>query len=58
MDIQTNDRKAKTHKGKLHLNSLLPKEIEDAKQSVIINTANSSQILRMLLSDIVNTIYY
>ena len=34
------DKKPKTHKGKLYLESLLPKLIEGPKQCVFINTAN------------------
>ena len=45
-------KKAKTHKGKMHLNSLLPKLIEDPKQCVYINTKSSSEIMRMVLNDL------
>lgn len=45
-------KKAKTHKGKVYLNSLLPKLIEDPKQCVFINTKTSSEIMRMLLNDL------
>ena len=45
-------KKAKTHKGKVHLNSLLPKLIEDPKQCVYINTKSSSEIMRMVLNDL------
>ncbi len=46
------DKKAKTHKGKLYLESLLPKLKEDPKQCIFINTANSSEIMRMILNDL------
>ena len=46
------DKKPKTHKGKLYLESLLPKLIEDPKQCLFINTANSSEIMRMILNDL------
>ena len=38
-------KKAKTHKGKVYLNSLLPKLIEDPKQCVFINTKTSSELM-------------
>ena len=46
------DKKPKTHKGKLYLESLLPKLIENPKQCLFINTANSSEIMRMILNDL------
>ncbi|MCQ2816068.1 MAG: hypothetical protein MJ252_02270, partial [archaeon] len=45
-------KKAKTHKGKVHLESLMPKLIEDPKQGLFINTSNSSEIMRMVLDDL------
>ena len=45
-------KKARTHKGKSHLNSLRPKLIEDPKQCVYINTKSSSEIMRMVLNDL------
>lgn len=45
-------KKAKTHKGKMHLDSLLPKLIEDPKEALFINTNNSNDIMRMILNDL------
>jgi len=46
------ERKAKTHKGKLYLESLKPKLIEDPKQCLFINTKNSNEIMRMVLQEL------
>ena len=46
------DRKPITHKGKLYLESLKPKLIEDPKQCLFINTANSTEIMRMVLHEL------
>ena len=46
------ERKATTHKGKLFLESLMPKVIEDPKQCLFINTENSTEIMRMVLNDL------
>ena len=46
------ERKPKTHKGKLYLESLKPKLIEDPKQCLFINTKNSSEIMRMVLHEL------
>ena len=46
------ERKALTHKGKLYLESLMPKMIEDPKQCLFINTRNSTEIMRMVLNDL------
>lgn len=54
MDSNKNAKTAKTHKGKLHLQSLLPKEIEDPKHGIFVNSANTSQVMRMILNDLVN----
>ena len=43
---------AKTKKGKSYLKNLLPKLIEDPKQSLFINTTNSSEIMRMIMNDL------
>ena len=45
-------KKEKTHKGKVYLNSLLLKLIEDPKQCVFINTKTSSELMRMVLNDL------
>jgi ribosome production factor 2 len=45
-------KKAKTHKGKMYLDSLLPKLVEDPKQALFINTNNSNDIMRMILNDL------
>ena len=45
-------KKAKTHKGKVYLKSLLPKLIEDPRQGLFINTNNSSEIMRMILDNL------
>lgn len=47
------NKKAKTHKGKLHLESLLPKVNEDPKNCLFLNTNNSSEIMRMVMNDLV-----
>ena len=44
--------KAKTHKGKLYLESLMPKLVEDPKKCLFINTKNSTEILRMVLNEL------
>jgi hypothetical protein len=49
-------KKAKTHKGKVFLDSRKPKAVEDPKQCSLINTFNSNEILRMVLNDLVNKI--
>jgi hypothetical protein len=49
-------RKAKTHKGRKILESKLPKVFEDPKNSLFVNTANSSEILRMVMNDLVKFI--
>ena len=46
------ERKPKTHKGKLYLESLKPKLIEDPKQCLFINTENSTEIMRMVLHEL------
>ena len=46
------ERKALTHKGKLFLESLMPKMIEDPKQCLFINTKNSTELMRMVLNDL------
>ena len=46
------ERKPKTHKGKLYLESLKPKVIEDPKKCLFINTQNSNEIMRMVLNEL------
>ena len=46
-------KKAKTHKGKKFLESRMPKAEEDSKMSLLLNTNNSSEIMRMVLNDLV-----
>jgi hypothetical protein len=46
-------KKAKTHKGRKFLENRLPKVHEGPKLSLFINTANSNEILRMILNDLV-----
>ena len=46
------ERKPKTHKGKLYLDSLKPKVIEEPKQCLFINTQNSTEIMRMVLHEL------
>jgi hypothetical protein len=53
MDKPVEMKKAKTHKGKVFLESRMPKAVEDPKTSVLINTNNSSEIMRMVLNDLV-----
>jgi hypothetical protein len=47
------DKKAKTHKGRLYLKAKEPKLVEDPKQCLFINTNKSNEILRMVLTDLV-----
>jgi hypothetical protein len=56
MEDRTDSRKAKTHKGRIFLNSKLPKVVEDPKEALFINTNNSSEIMRMVMSDLVKLI--
>ena len=46
------ERKPKTHKGKLYLESLKPKLIEGPKECLFINTQNSSELMRMVLHEL------
>jgi hypothetical protein len=46
-------KKAKTHKGRLHLQSKIPKVIEGPKECVFLNTHNTSEIMKMVLNDLV-----
>jgi hypothetical protein len=46
-------KKAKTHKGRMFLESRKPKAVEDPKQCALINTSNASEILRLVLNDLV-----
>jgi hypothetical protein len=46
-------KKATTHKGKLYINDKQPKLIENPKISLIINTNNSSEVMRMIMNDLV-----
>ena len=46
------ERKPKTHKGKLYLESLKPKVVEDPKQCLFINTQNSNELMRMVLNEL------
>jgi hypothetical protein len=48
---------AKTHKGKKYLQSKLPKVVEGPKFSLFINTANSNEMLRMVLNDLVSLLF-
>lgn len=50
--METNTKKAKTHKGRLHLNSLAPKLVEDPKECLYINTDNSSEIMKMVMNNL------
>lgn len=54
---QVENRKAKTHKGRVYLKSLQAKIVEDPKQSLFINTDNSSEIMRLILNDMVSKYY-
>ena len=53
MDKPVEMKKAKTHKGKVFLQKKMPKAVEDPKMSVLLNTNNSSEIMRMVLNDLV-----
>lgn len=48
------NKKAKTHKGKQHLDEFLPKLIEDPKKAIFINTKNSGEIMRMAMNELVS----
>lgn len=45
-------KKAKTHKGRLHIADTLPKVVEDPKQCAYINTNNSSEIMKLVLQEL------
>ncbi len=47
-------KKAKTHKGRLYLKKQEPKLIENPKECLFLNTENSSEIMRMVLADLVS----
>lgn len=51
--MDTTEKKAKTHKGRLHLLSQQAKAVEDPKTCLFINSDNSSELMRMVLSDLV-----
>lgn len=52
-------KKAKTHKGRLHLESKIPKILEGPKECLFLNTDNSSELMRMVLNDLVRSqIFY
>ena len=44
-------KKAKTHKGRIHLAKQLPKVVEDPKECLFINTSNSSEIMKIALNE-------
>lgn len=46
------EKKAKTHKGKLYLESIGPQIVEPPKECLFINTENTSELMRMVLSDL------
>ncbi len=48
------NKKAKTHKGRMHLQSLMPKLVEDPKESLFLNSDNTGEIMRMVLNDLVS----
>lgn len=45
-------KKAKTHKGRLHIAKQLPKVTEDPKECLFINTSNSSEMMKLALKEI------
>lgn len=45
-------RKAKTHKGRVHISNTLPKMNEDPKICLFFNTSNSSELMRIALNEI------
>lgn len=52
-------KKAKTHKGRLHLNSLAAKLKEDPKDCLFLNTDNSSEIMKLVMNNLVkNKLYF
>jgi ribosome production factor 2 len=58
MDISEKKYKLKTaitHKGRLHYEESMPKITEDPKRTVFINTENSSEIMRYVLSEFYTT---
>jgi len=44
-------KKAKTHKGRVHLQDRLPKLVEDPKKAMFLNSENSSEIMRIALNE-------
>jgi len=51
--MEDTGKKAKTHKGKLYLESRQPKEIETFKKCLFINNNKSSEITKMIVHDLV-----
>ena len=47
------NKKAATHKGRLYLKSKMAKLLEDPKDSLFLNSDNTGEIMRMILSDLV-----
>ena len=58
MADQLEIKKAKTHKGRLHLETKLPKLIEVPKECLYLNTHNSSELMRMVLNDLVKNFLF
>ena len=54
--MEETNKTAKTHKGKRFLASKQPKEIEDPKKCLFLNTSQSSEITKMILEDLVSLI--
>lgn len=48
-------KKAKTHKGRVHIQSKLPKLIEDPKKAIFLNSENSSEIMRLVMNEFYTT---
>ena len=47
------NKKAKTHKGRIYLQKLMPKAVEDPKECLFINSDNTGEIMRMVMNDLV-----
>ena len=53
MEDHKENSKAKTHKGRLYLESKESKALELPKECLFLNTNNSSEIMRLILTDLV-----
>jgi hypothetical protein len=50
-------KKAKTHKGRKHLEDLLPKLVEGPKKTLFVKGNKTSETVTKAMKDLVNTYY-